>query len=1798
MCDAIKLGHLAVVDEFMKHGFTPSTALQGNHARKLLESLVGVARAGRWEEVLDIISQLPPFTIQLARTFKELLRVALGARGGQDVARILLENMVSLLCSVLANWSSLPCEEQYSFLSLLRTTERHLLITRTFGPIQRLISFCCSRQHSMDTLVHLLCATGYSEGIKLLMDSSGPSGALLEVEDSMQLGPHFYAIYGGHLDVLTVGRLSSPPLLACIGALLYFSMAPHVHLTAQTQFAVDGLTSAQRRYVQHNLNALKPGRCSFSTLYKDPTLVHAYLRTVVSVICGETCSKLLYAQGEHLFHPVLLLCLIPNLEPLHPLMEEIRNCLQDHSVEVSTQSILMEGSGITEEQCTGLHPLQVILERALSMFARAPCSGDGSSQQHTCHTVMDLAVSFASAQTRRTGAALLEDILAEYAHSVPLVTIHKAARRGLWKVVDVASRRIPKLQETWSFYTLANKEVANNYYAALSTALRQGKMEVAASIYDTFLLAVDESESCKQEWENRLLHLAIKYCLLDRIAALMHGNEYVFLGKRRTSLLEAAAYYGRTEAVQFLLHAGSLGAGSREELFNSAAFHAAKQNHTGVLKYLQEQVADVPQHCAGRALHGYAVPFWYQVLLGAAEGGHPTLAARAVEAIPLDNWDQLSSRSEYFKILHWCGYWGMHDLFRHIPFAPSHIFVCLDDGWESAWESAVANGHIGELYDKVPSFPCFTEYVETRVNGSLVGVEAEFSSYTKEAVVDSMLTGSFHRMMVAASTPSPNNPEVPTGDLCCMSKRLSSLTGHCGFFYYGCKYAVLSIVDACVATLGRMAGRVLQYLYEEIGVCPLHHVCKRKGSSRVLQALVKTLRDTNLSHVASLLDKAGDTPLALASRTGELESVKSLLQCEPRSTVYHTNRYSGDSVLHEAVMGGNCEVMEVLCHALGSDVVECCFADNKVAISPLQLAFALGHHEQAALLIEMVGVGDERLRAPAITDISRNAFGWFSLHMGKNSRETAHVQVRVSTNYLSKHRKFRSVKKTLREALKVGHSALAMCIVEASVGFAIDNNMVGFAALDPQVMSYIIKNHCISERTLKSHMWTIDICLALRNGRAEDAIRVIQFVHSEGVQIDWERIFDVAQTAPSVIPYLLQSQIHHVAPPDLCQKAIGVAAALGNLDSALLLLHHSHFCESKYQTYELPHLPPIAELLLSTPLSHEGILRALFHSTVKDGAALSQQWLFHQWTEMEVRRVSQLFPGVWAERNPWHVPASSKHSIELHVEWESFENAMTATTRPKGSRAVVAPYFTEAVVFSPTVLGSLCIFLRHTKLKQPEWVGSPAATKLKCISSLTLSCTPSPSPPSFETDVYGHARITLSYMADEGVMLFPSEFQPTAPELTLVPCVETIVSECMVRESVADIAWYMAEKIRKHFQKKVQVSINLDDMLAVVDKERCNRFAIPVLRLLGDCHETLMIASKATHWNIILSSIVINIAVDKNKSEFKVSFSQNRLTMDISVGDDVQDYLSGWLECLSMELSTRFSEIEMEYLQRSLLSFITSSFIQKIRKLAKCTLREETVKLYAVHDKHQNALNVHTQPFFVPYLKRFSKVKRILKIFCNMVEALSSHATCSLVLRQSLCNGINLVFDESKHSAFHLQSNTPQLHINPFDISLKAYFLLYKSILHELYPQAQGTDDPGKGHIAPFACYVDLEHSQGLLSPRMNMENTFVIRFLDYANSPLTTAPNGRCTLSVTAVPQAKGPRECLKFGCSYSDWSSSSLSVQWSPRWYGQHKVAVLVNGVHISGSPWDVEVLRTRPAIRGRMKISENDGDCSPLT
>eukprot|EP00731_Ephydatia_muelleri_P029070 Em0020g714a len=1731
LCEAIKLGHLTVVDELVSHGFTPSNALQGVHARKLSESLVGVARAGRWEEVQEVVSQLPPFTIQLAKTLKELLRVALGVREGQDVAQLLLENIVSLLCSVLANWSSLECEERYSFLSLLHTIERHLLAYRTLGPTQRLISFCRSRQHAMDTVVHGLCAMGYSEQVKLLVDSSGPGRALLlQSEDSMQLSPDFYAIYGGHLDVLTVDGLQSPTLLAYIGALLYFSTAPHVHLAAQTQFSTGGRgdslsSSVRKRYVLHHLGALKSGRCLFSTLYKDPALVDAYLRTVMSDLSGETCSKLLYAQGKPLFHPVLLLCLIPNLEPLHPFLEEIRNCLQDHSVP-------MEGSGTTEGPYDGLHPLQVVLESAVSLFVKALCSSNDECSQHIYPTVMDLAVSFASAQTRRTGAALLEDILAEYAHSVPLVMAHKAAKRGLWKVVDIASRRIAKLR---SFCTLVNKDVAKNYYSALNSALRQGKMEVAASIYDAFLLAMDESECCKEEWGNRLLHLAIKYCLLDHIAALMPGNEHIVLGKRRFSLVEAAAYYGRTEAVQFLLHASSQGAGFQEELFDAAVLCAARQNHSGLLEHLQAHLANVPRG----VVHG-CVSFWYQVLLGAAEGGHTTLAARAVQAIPLDSWDQLSSHSGYFKILHWCGYWGMHDLFRRIPFAPAHVFVRHDDRWESAWECAVANGHIGELYNKVPGFPCFTEYVETLGNGSLVSVEAD-SSWSKEAVVDSMLTGWFHRMMVAASTSSPTNPQVSSSDLWCVFERLSSLAGHCGFFYYGCKHAVPSIVDACIATLGRMAGRVLQYMYEEIGVTPLHQVCKRKGSSRVLQALVKTLCDADLSHVASRLNKAGDTPLALASRAGEPENVRSLLQCEPESAVYHTNSYSGDGVLHEAVMGGSCEVTKVLCHALGSNVIEYCFASNKAGISPLELAFALGHHEQAALLIGMIAVGDERLQAPAITDVARDAFGWFSLHMGKNSMETARVQMRISTTYL---RKCHTVKETLQEALKAGHSALAMCIVEASAGLAIDDDTVGLAALDPQVMSYMIENHCISERTLKSHAWTFDICTAMRKGRVEDAIRLTEFVYSKGVQLEWKRIFDVAQTSPSVMHCLMQSQLYNVMPPDEHPRAIVVAAASGNLEIALLL--YSHICESTYQnyafqSYEFPHLPPIAALLLSSPPSHTGILRALFHSTIKGGAALSQQWLSHQWTETEVQCVTQLCRGGWAERNPWRIPVSSKSSVELHVEWESFENAMVATTLPKGS-------------------------------SKASRVGG-------------LPCAP----------LHPSARSNQAEM-HEGAMLFPSEFEPTAPELTPGPCVETAVSECMVHGSIADIAWYMAKKIRKHFQK-VEVSIKLDDMLATVDRERCNSFAIPVLKLLGDCHETLIIASKATHWGKILSSIVINIKVDKNNSDFKVSFSQNSLTMDVSVGDNIEDYLRSWLKYLLMEVSACFSEMEMMYLQRTIISFIDTSFVPKIRKLAKCNLREESVKLYALHDNHPNALNTHTQCFFAPYFKHLSKVKHTLKIFCNMVEVLSSHSVYSLVLRNSLCNGINLILDESQYSTLHLQSSTTQLHINPMEMNPKAYVHLYKSILDALIPQAQATDDIGRGHIASFACYVDPAQSQGLLSPRMNTANTFVIKYADYTNSPLTAVPNGRCMVRVTVVSQSKGPRECFKFGCSDSNWDSSSLLVQWRPRWHGHHKVAVLVNGFHISGSPWDVEVSRTRYGIRQDGSMKRSVKDCNAL-
>lgn len=1756
LCRALKLHHFMVVDEFMNHGFTPIAALQGEHAKELSESLAVLARAGRWKEVLEVVSQLPlPGTTQQMKMFVELVRLALNITEGEEVAQILLKAFLSLLSSVLNSWSSLQCEDQYTFLSLLRTIEKHLLATRTYGVIQRLVTFCCSRPHTMGTMAHELCALGYSEELKLLMDSSGAEGTSLGTEDSMKLGPPFYAICGGHLDTLRIiGVNNYPSLPAYLGVLLYCSIAPRVHLAAQRASSKFNfmIKINQPRYIKHILTALKPTSLSFSTLCKDPALMEVYLRTVLGDLHEETCSQLLYTmQGELLFHPLLLLCLVPNLQPLYPLLEEILNCLKKHPMDVSKNGVRSYDSD--EDCCTGLHPLQVVLESGvMSMF--------------WYRTIMDVAVSLVSGYTFKTGGSLLEDILVEYTHSIPLVEVHIAAKKGLWKVVDVASRRLPKLQQVWSFYTLDDTDIAKNYYQVLSIALRQGRFEVASAIYDLFHLAMEgsESEYFRKEWATKLLHLAIKYGLLDRISALMGSIECLVLGKRAVPLVKVAAYYGQAEAVQFLLSASSLQSTCpQEELYSTALLCAAKRNHFSVVEHMKALKTNVTHH-AHCEEQGYT-SFWFQVLTGAVEGGKTHLAMRAIECIPLESWDHLSSDPAYLKILHWCAYWGLGNLLKRIPFAPSHLFMSHDNTWLSAWESAVANGHIGKLCDQLQDFPCLPENTEAFISDSYVSIDGP--SFSGEALVQRMLAGWFHRMM---ATSSSTGQQLPPGYLYSMREGLSSSSGLCSFLNYGCKYAVLPIVDSCLATLGRAAGPILQYACDEIKAFPLHQVCKLKGSFPVLQSLLSALHSARLTHVAGCVNKDGDTPLALASRSGEAESVRSLVQFGPESALYHTNTRTGDCVLHEAIMGGNCEVMRILTDALGSDrVVEYCFMENESGVSPLQLAFALGHHEQATTLMGMLPIGDERVQGTKVRDIAMGAFGWFSLHMRRNSAGIVHEMLPVNRHLFLKDWKCCSVKETLQGALKFRHSALALCIVEASAGLAVDGDVFKVAVLDSQVMPYLVQNGHVNETTVRSHEWTSYICCAVHSGRVEDAIRLMQFVVSKGVELHWERLFDVAQTNLIFMRYLMQSQFCNNVQHEVHMRGISIAAASGNLEIALLL--YSQFCESQYHNVEFPCLPSIAELLLCQLSNHKDILDALFCSAIQTGSLLSKQWLAHQWTESEVECVYHLCHKVQTKRNPWQMSVSPSSSIcELFIDWESFEDTVAAMSISGVTRA---PFFIEAVVFSPSVLGRLLDCITSSS-------ASAAALELQEMNSLTLSCTSLPSGTSFVVDSYRRAHVVLSYMAKEGVLLFPSELEPMPARAPPPPLVEATVEDCLIRDSITDIAQHVTRQIKRYFQKKVKVSINLDEMLVTVDREGANRFAAPIMRLLRDCYESLVIASASTValcWEKLLTSIVISIQVDKNSSGFKANLSQGSLKIDFSAGEDIDEYLRGWLHSLLAELSSCFIEMEAERLKQNI-SYINFSFVPEIMKVAKCNLNEEMVKLSAVNNKQQYSLNSHTLQYFIPYFKDPSKVKYTLRVFCYIIEALSSNPNSSLVLRNHFCHGLELIFDDSnRRSTFILNKNTPQLHINPFERNSKAFTGLYKDILHTLSLQRQSMGDLGRGHIAPFMCRVDPASIQGLTRPVRNATNTFVVKLVDYTNCPLATVPNGCCTIRVIAIPESVRREEHkvhMKFGSSDVDWSTSLLSVKWKPKCSGYHKVTVLVNGFHIDGSPWNIIV------------------------
>ena len=1205
--------------------------------------------------------------------------------------------------------------------------------------------------------------------------------------------------------------------------------------------------------------------------------------------------------------------------------------------------------------------------------------------------------------------------------------------------------------------------------------------------------------------------------------------------------------------------------GCEAENYKSAFFYiivhlASKYNRAHLLEYLlylvQSSAASVSEDDSGPT---WSLSFWCHVLSGAAKGGKECLALQAMACIPERNLRQLCCHHEYLAILHWCGHWGLADLLECIPFSEDDIFMHDADVGPSAWESAVANGHIGSLCSRVPNFPLLPSNLQAWMKKSYISITTKSLS-SQEVFVNSLLTGSFHRLMTNAAGRSSGPKEHIFLHHSMREGQYFALkycnSGYNSFFYYGCWYGVTPMVEACLETLGKLAGHVLHYLHES-KIEIIHRVCRLRGSFSLLQTLLKALFEADLLNTANNLDCHGQSPLALATLAGEVENIKALLQSGPRSVLQFSHRESKDNLLHYAVMSRNPLAVRVICGALGKEMAILCLRNNSAGICPLQLAFAMGHHSVASELMSLATVRDKVIQESYMQVIitAKQAFGWFGLMMKRNESVATDTTRLCSPINI---RKCRNLPKLLACALKARHTSLVLSIFDASVGLVLDNKVLPNALLNPQMFAFLKTNHSIHPEMLGQPLWTRNICSAIGNGQAFGAVQVTRFLISNKVTLDFEKLFEVACYASDsyFLRFLLEDRLLHKVPQETLSRGLSVTAALTRLETGLTL--QSELGVKLDNADNAIPLAPMSNVLFSSNLDYFHILNSFFQSTVQQSSLLPTLWLTHRWTNLEREYIDRYCRGK-TQCNPWQLTTN----VKLHVEWNSFFQVMTTSDK------AAAPLWVEAVVFSRAVVGQFCNNLQQ----------------FSNIATVMLTCHVWPATPvAFVCN--DKVRILLCYSPMDNSFVFPKCFTPkpvTAVKDLQYDQVPT--KRYLLKDSITNLAHSIARSITKTFFSALLVKVQLDQTLSNMDPTSFERYFAVVRLLLEDFHLALRLVRRSfvrhsfvscayenspiftpdLYWTTFITSVTIVMSVVSGNSELKVGFNHKALEVEICIGSDVHEWIKHWYECLLREVSTHLCEMEFEHRRRNALKFVYNSFLPKLCKISKSPLCRETVTLCALETLQGSVVNLtEASVACLPYVKHFNKIKNVLLTFIDMVKIASCKPYILSHLRQHLSTGIHIVLNNFEHSRLFLQNGSFQLSVNLDEMDCNAVDCLYRDMLGACVPSRslRSFKTLGSGYIARHACYIDWRNSPGLLYPVLGCKKTISFYLVDYTKQVLTSTRG--CTIEIQVVPP-----EGERYSSAISSTDLILSTVDWTPQSCGPHRVGILVNKLHIGGSP-----------------------------
>ncbi len=1760
MVEATKQLQVDVIDLFLQFGFNGHTHSRSPDVVQLslsiVPALVTLVNSG-YVQIVQRLCEVLPITEQLWKSpsASRLLYVTL-AMQPQQLGSCFLKSFLAFFCGTIASWTVTESALQSNFLSYLKRLQSYVAVfsshpDRQVKQIAQLLSLF--KSYAVDdpsVFFHQLCGLGYHDLVQLLLENGG--ACLVNVLDCLKRSPLFFAACGGHLAIvkslldeaaIVSSDISTPPI---IGLLLYLACAPRSSCKPVNRFLryATGSSKYSMGYLHSRNVLLSRIKESFpssflhcSMAYEDSAVLDELVRLLMPPLLSNWFTSQCCNDESVCIHPLLLIASIPNHSP---------------NVVYLLEAILSNSSQLHCELSPVLHV------RDLD------------------YTLLDAAIILAPSRNDGVASELFEDLLTLYTPECQLDHLLLAATKDYWRLLEAAS---------------ADHGGIRYPVPILKLAVKQGRLDAVHALAPN--ITTESSEP---------LELAIKENHLN-IVPLLLNKACVPL-----SALEAAFRYNRKEAFELLWSSLSDSNISLNPLISTWIHVAILNRALDMIKVLLALFRDSNiVVCSDFVDH--SLSFWFLVLMSATKTNHEDMALQALACIPESQIKEVRAHRKYSDIIYWSCYWGMAALLECIPFTKDDLFERLT--YDSPWECAVANGHLGKL-SYVQNFPSVPDSGDWLRSSLLNAIDDEDIQRARLDFCDTLTTGSFHKL--CSHQPPLDGEQERLGLVHSSFFNSQSLISNA--VVAGIPHAVWVVLEH----MGKFAGDVVKLLLQA-GVPLVHMACNDGGNHDILELLLKALFEAHsLEEVLSAHSYKGYLALPWAVKNGAVKCVETLLRCSPSSVLYFEQAVTGNSLLNLAVLSGKSAVVDLVLNALDSEAPDSCFATNKTGEYPLYLAFALGCYKIAALLLTVAKKStkwqefyDEKMTKARFNWrlTAKLANGWFRALMEQpllpSSSEPPQFQMNMRAPKTSQS--------LFVSCVKTRHTSVVKSLLTASCGYIIDQSMLCKTEeilVNAAVLEAITANKDLLG-ILQRYDATSLLCRSMGSGKTRDVILLLKLVNTSQLPfiVQTEEVLNEAckYSQLEIVQFLLSS---HTFSEACIQKSLEVCiCGSAAYDLAAYLQIHSGVSLNRQVLPPGYKLSPVVRSVFLDDLSYYSLLERLFISlsgSQEEHHSFAVAWLTHKWSTFQFKLVEEKTGSGSVPGNPWSFSirnGADTHTISVSIDWDSFTEVLLGTTH---LTSVPFPLFVEAVLFSPAVLGQIC------SADNPRWLAGLFSLDLardKLPSSVILTCVCWPDEPrGSSTD--GHSLLVISYSPEDQTFFFPSSMVSSISEIRDNSGISMTTSYSSIfPEYFRNLATYISMTATTASQGKYNVSVELSPELSCEsDSGTFSALYQAVRRTLYDVCEVLQLIAKPavlysslvdscpemqrsaflSRSEPVFSSVLARVSLQESEREHTFSVKLNDSTLQLNLSIFMPDRLHQeppsilHYEDIVQKVTNCLLAAELEVLKDKITQVVIKDVAPMMDKALKTNFAQADSSSVLVQDKlgevrRLNELNVE----HLILLKSYPQLRKVLFIFLRMLEVLKYKPMVLSSARHLFEAGFMTVVSECTSTGFCLKDEVPHLTFSPADArkgKLQKNLLGIFTSFSEAVCLSQPTVYSSIAKVpAPFVCYVNLEHSRGLLYPVLKSQGLITINLVDYTGQCLSEFPNTVCVLCVAV----KSPSLRIDQASSSTDPSYKSASkelivraqingrfvIEWTPVEEGIHYLSFTLNGTPIFGSP-----------------------------